>query len=149
MKKTFCFVLSIVMLLTLCACGGESADVPAGAEGIDLDLSVMSTTMVYSQLTGMFENPEAYLGKSVKMTGSFEVINDATTGNIYFICLVNDATACCQQWLEFRLADGGTYPDDYPALDSTITVSGIFNAYAEGEYTYYELKDAILDTNPQ
>lgn len=143
MKKILSFVLAAVMLCSLCACRDKSS-APVGEDGIDVDLSVLSSTMVYSQLVEMFSNPEPYLGKSVKMTGSFQVINDVTTGNIYFLCLVNDATACCQQWLEFRLADGGSYPDDYPELDSTITVSGIFNTYMEGEYVYFELRDAVL-----
>ncbi len=38
-----------------------------------------------------------------------------------------------------------SYPDDYPELGSTITISGVFDTYTEGEYMYVQLIDASME----
>ena len=37
------------------------------------------------------------------------------------------------------------YPDDFPEQMSTITVTGTFSIYEEGEYKYMTLKDAYME----
>ena len=59
-------------------------------------------------------------------------------------CIIQDATACCAQGIEFELADKRTYPDDYPEIDEEICVVGVFDTYKEGEYTYCTLRNAKL-----
>ena len=64
---------------------------------------------------------------------------------IYFACIIADATACCSQGLEFFLAGEYTYPDDYPELGTEITVSGTFETYDEDGYMYCHLVDAVFE----
>lgn len=110
---------------------------------IDADLTAMSETMAYAEATNMLEHPDNYMGKVVKAKGVFAVSND--NGNTYFACLVTDSTACCSQPFEFVLADTTrAYPAGYPALDSEITVVGVFGTYNEGANTYCRLSDAQL-----
>ncbi len=114
------------------------------AEGIDVDLTILSSTMVYSEVYNMLSAPEDYIGKTVKMKGPLVVYHDNTTGNVYFACLIQDATACCAQGLEFVLTDDYKYPDDYPEDGSEICVIGIFDTYKEGNLTYCTLREAKL-----
>lgn len=110
---------------------------------IDTDLSAMSSTMAYAEAVNMDEKPDKYKGKIVKVKGIFAVSND--NGNTYFACMLTDATACCSQPIEFVLSDTSRkYPADYPALDSEITVVGVFGTYTEGSNQYCRLSDAQL-----
>lgn len=72
------------------------------------------------------------------------VYHDDTTDNYYFTCIIQDATACCAQGIEFVLTDDYIYPDDYPKADEEICVSGVFDTYMEGDYTYCTLRNAKL-----
>ena len=110
------------------------------ADGIDVDLTAMSSTMVYSEVLNMQQTPDEYIGKIVKMKGPFNVseIGD----NRYFACIIADATACCSTGIEFVWAGEHSYPDDYPEKNQEITVIGTFNVYKEGNSQYLQLKDA-------
>lgn len=113
------------------------------ANGIDLDLTEMSATMVYSEVLGMVYEPDRYRGKVVKMAGDFSYYLDEQTGNYYFACIVQDATACCAQGIEFSLKGEHSFPEDYPELGDPVTVIGTFDTYEEGGYIYMYLKDAF------
>ncbi|MBO7377107.1 MAG: hypothetical protein ILO42_01470 [Clostridia bacterium] len=108
---------------------------------IDVDLTSMNSTMVYSQVYDMMTTPDDYLGKTVKMTGTFNF--GKGDDRYYFACIIRDATACCAQGIEFVLKDPKRFPDEYPAVNQEITVVGIFDTYYEGEYRYCQLSDAV------
>ena len=112
------------------------------ADGIDLDLTEMSATMVYSEVLGMVYEPDSYRGKVVKMSGDFSYYQDEQTGKYYFACIVKDATECCAQGIEYSLKGEYSFPEDYPELGDLITVVGTFDTYEEGGYVYMYLKDA-------
>ena len=120
----------------------ESKATAGSSEGIDVDLTVLSSTLVYSEVYNMMVSPEEYLGKTVKMDGSFALYHDEATDKYYFACIIADATACCSQGIEFVLTEDYTYPDDYPEVGGAICVVGIFDTYQEGEYMYCTLRNA-------
>ena len=128
----------------------ESESAPAtsnpaqSADGIDVDLTKLSSTMVYSEVYNMMVSPDSYIGKTVKMNGQFSYYEDPETKAQYFACIIADATACCSQGLEFVLAGDHTYPKDYPELGSEITVIGTFNIYTENGYQYCGLVNATM-----
>ncbi|MBR3018765.1 MAG: hypothetical protein IKH57_17065 [Clostridia bacterium] len=124
--------------------GIGAEELPAPAEGIDIDLTAMSATMVYSEVYSMLATPENYIGKTVKMNGSFADYLDEATGNYYCACIIRDATACCSQGIEFVLTDDYVYPDDYPEVGSDVSVVGVFDTYMEGENLYCTLRNAVL-----
>ncbi|MBO6164650.1 MAG: hypothetical protein J6N77_06335 [Lachnospiraceae bacterium] len=111
---------------------------------VDVDLTVMSATMVYSEVFNMMVTPEDYVGKTVKMTGTFQAFIYEKTGEYYFTCVIQDATACCAQGMEFVLPDEYVYPDDYPEEGSNVTVIGTFDTYMEDDLLYCHLKDSKL-----
>ena len=111
---------------------------------VDIDLTLLSSTMVYSEVYNMVYDPESYEGKTVKITGIF--LSYEVDGKIYFSCIIPDATACCAQGLEFELKDNYIYPDDYPEQGAEITILGTFTMYQEeyegNYYMFLILKDA-------
>lgn len=180
MKQWICSLLVVLLMFSFCSCGKQSANdiiaplpteditttpMPSEkpsqsqadivdsstASGIDVDLTSLSSTMVYSEVYNMIVLPENYIGKTVKMNGTFTLYqgldeNGALIpGQIYFACIIADATACCSQGLEFVLAGEHIYPDDYPELGSEITVVGTFQTYEENGYMYCHLIDAELE----
>ncbi len=111
---------------------------------IDVDLTALSATMVYSEVYNMMTVPDDYIGKVIKMNGSFTVFHDAGSSDYYFACLVKDATACCAQGIEFRLAGEHKFPEDYPYEGDEICVIGVYDTYKEGDNTYCTLKNAKI-----
>lgn len=111
---------------------------------VDVDLTVLTPGMVYAEVYNIVTEPGSYIGKTMKMKGTFGVYYDEATGQYYFACLIQDATACCQNGIEFVLDGEHVYPDDYPELGSVITVTGVFDTYEDGGYTYCTLRTAKL-----
>ena len=124
--------------------GLDSMDMTNG--DIDIDLTKLTPNIVYAQVFDMVNEPDKYIGKRVRATGNFAYTADPETGGEYFAVFIADAAACCQQGLEFVLSGEHKYPDDYPKLESSITVEGVFNTYEENGWRYCQLKDASLET---
>ncbi len=145
MKKWISLFLCMILVLAATGCGNNSSDGrPDSEDSVDVDLTALSSTMVYSEVYNMMTSPEEYIGKRVKVKGPFAFYYDEAADNYYFACIIRDATACCAQGLEFILTDDYVYPDDYPEVDEEICVIGVFDTYQEGDYTYCTLRDAKL-----
>lgn len=149
MKKNrfISLLLAICLCLSFTACGHQGQQSRAAA---DVDLTKLSSTMVYAEVYNMLSSPEKYIGKTVKMKGEFAIYyavdekGNPVPNIMYFACVVADATSCCSQGIEFELAGNPTYPDDYPQMGSTITVSGEFQTYQENGYEYIHLINATM-----
>lgn len=116
-------------------------------KGDVVDLTVLSGTMVFSEVYNMMNTPQNYEGVTVKMTGQFQVYEDAEKGKTYYAVIIPDATGCCQQGFEFVLIDDYEYPKDYPELGTEITVTGTFESYEEDGTTFCHLIDAKMTVN--
>jgi len=130
---------------------GEPEQTQTSADGVDVDLTVLSSTMVYSEVYNMlYFYPEDYYGKTVKMTGQFNVYQWVDESGVVadmpvaYACIISDATACCAEGVEFVLEGDYTYPDDYPELGTEITVIGEFQSYEENGMTWYHLVNAKM-----
>ena len=161
-RKIICLLMSLALIILITGCEenvpapetiepSESSanlpdeETPKGEDGIDIDLTLLSSTMVYSEVYNMMYYPENYLGKKVKMSGMYTMIHDEVTDKYYHGCIIMDATACCAQGIEFDLTDDYVYPDDYPKEGDTICVVGTFETYMEGENKYCTLRNAQID----
>ena len=124
----------------------EEAETPDiySTEGVDLDLTQMSGTMLFSQVNYMMYKPEKFIGQTVKVPGSFSAVYSEEEQRYYFGCLVRDRSACCVLGVEFELPEDYVYPDDYPEEGEEITVFGTFDTYQQGQYTYAVLRDAKM-----
>ena len=114
-------------------------------EGIDIDLTILSSNMIYTQVYNMMITPEDYVGKYIKMSGFYTSAEDPSTGKRYHACIIPDATACCTTGIEFVLTDDYKYPDDYPEDGGKVAVEGVFDTYDEDGNLYCTLRDAKLD----
>lgn len=115
---------------------------------VDYDLTAMSSDMVYATVYQMMVDPEAYVGKTIRMNGLYYGSYYEPTEKYYHYCIIQDALACCTQGLEFIWGDGNhVYPDEYPEENAMVVVQGVFETYQEDgdEYLYCRLKDAILE----
>lgn len=108
----------------------------------DVDLTQMNSTMVYSEVLQMMQEPDNFIGQTVKMTGAMAVYEGESRN--YYACLIADATACCAQGIEFVWKGDHAYPDDYPELGAEIVVTGTFDTYTENGTLYAQLVDAEL-----
>ena len=158
MKKLFHLLLITALIVLLSACGNKEtlqssnashgsqvqSSKPQTSDDLDVDLTKLSSTMVYSEVYNMMYTPDDYIGKTVKMKGQFAYYEDPETKAQYFACIIADATACCSQGLEFILTGEHIYPNDYPEVGSEITVTGIFELYEENGLQYCRLKDATI-----
>ncbi len=102
---------------------------------VHLDLTDMSATMVYSQVFDMVSYPSTYVGQVIKASGTFNSVyyDEISTG--YTFIIINDATGCCPQGLEFIT----TKEIDLPEPGTEIELTGVFEAYSTGQFTYYRI----------
>ena len=116
-------------------------------ETIDIDLTTMNATMVYSEVNNMLSSPSSYVGKIVKMEGPFIPFDSTNPDYCYPAIVIRDATACCASGIEFLLYGvprcskaGG---NGYPLYNEEATIVGRFETYLEGTDMYVHLVDAI------
>ena len=120
-------------------------------EGIDIDLTQLNGTMIFSQVNRMVYEPEKFVGKTVRMAGRFAFAfgynedGEVNPEQVYFACIIPDATACCSSGIEFERAGNYQYPADYPEEGDDITVTGVFEMYEEYGTEYCRLADAVME----
>ena len=117
----------------------------ASDPSVDLDLTTLSSTMIYSEVFNMMMEPMAYEGQTIKMDGNCAIYTDEETGNTYYTCVVQDATQCCSQGLEFLLDSEQYALEDYPADGDLIVIKGTFSTYEEDGGTYITIKDSVME----
>lgn len=147
MKKIPLILMLCVMCAVLAGCAASGAEMNAPAATpepltVDLDLSNLSGTVVYSQVYNIMAEPDSYLGKVIKMAGYYSAYEDTERGVVYHACVIPDATACCAQGFEFVWAGEHVWPDEYPEEGTDIIVTGRLAAYEEDGYMYLHLVDA-------
>lgn len=119
----------------------ESKEATEDSNSIDIDLTVLSSTMIYSEVYNMMSNPDEYLGKTIKIIGQYNASQLDGTEKYYHFVVISDATACCQNGIEFIWDDNShVYPDEYPENNAVIEIVGVFSSYEESGSTYYYLK---------
>ena len=164
-RRSIILAASLVFAVMLVSCGNDAPAAASGTESdtvsyddrygkpdlnerpsgeIDIDLTTMDAALMYGQLYEMAYSPDEYNGKTVKISGPFSYYEDPETKKEYFAVLISDVTACCTQAMEFELDGDYVYPQDYPPLDSQITVVGEFNCYTENYTTYCQLRNAKI-----
>ena len=83
--------------------------------------------MIYAEVFNMLIEPEKYENKRLKIKGLFTIYNEGTNDEVYSV-IVPDATACCQQGIEFFYNF-----ENRPASGSEIIVTGIFKIHQLSE----------------
>jgi len=130
-KVLFSICLSLIISMTSCS-KNNSPSVQEGQPRIDLDLTKMSASLIYSNVFNMMVDPDSFKGKTIKVDGNFRILN-GPNGEIAWTVIVPDATACCEQGLSFTWGFG----EDVPATDTPVTVTGIFTIKEIDDGIYY------------
>lgn len=107
---------------------------------VDIDLTVLTPNMIYVQVYNMMQAPDDYLGQTIKVNGTYFPLFYEQTGKYYHYVMIKDAQACCQNGIEF-VWDEWThvYPDEYPAENAEIQITGTYDVYEEEGYNYYHI----------
>lgn len=153
MKKNFIIIIFVMFIFSGCSnqeSGSSLSDTSASnntsntssslvedTSGVDVDLTKLSSTMVYAEVYNMMTYPDKYMGKTVKMSGPYTSSYYEETKQYYHYIIIEDATACCQQGLEFIWEGNHNYPDDYPKDGTKVEATGTFGKYDELGQTYY------------
>ena len=146
-KRLLKRIISLIMVFVICfITTGCKVRFKAGngsvSRGDILDLTKMSKTMVYSEVSNMMISPHDYDGRKVKMKGNMNIVKYKQRMN--YTCIIQDATACCAQGIEFVCKGDLKYPDDYPKEGEEIEVEGTFEVYTSEELEYVRLKNATV-----
>lgn len=115
MNRLWVTAAALCLLLTACSSAPAASEAvsvsapPATAtpaptpspepEGAEVDLTGLSSTMVFAEVAAMVRTPEDYVGKTVRMQGQLAVYeaNPALGIDHFYTVVIEDATACCQQ----------------------------------------------------
>lgn len=124
---------------------GSSVQAAAARSSVDVDLTILSSTMVYAEVFNMITESESYTGKTVRVHGKFAAYTDPEKSQYYPAVIIEDATACCAQGMEFILKGAPSYPDGYPEIDDDIVVVGTFETFEEEGMTFCRLADSTLE----
>ena len=114
---------------------------------IDYDLSNYNFTMISSFFFQMLIEPETYENKTFKIKGKFQSFeNEEDPAALpYFSVIMNDATMCCQEGIDFIWEGNHNWPADYPQQDQVITIVGKYIVTETDGFTYnYILASDIL-----
>ena len=109
------------------------------AKSIDIDLTIMSSTMVYAEIFNIIRNPNAYKGKVIKMSGPYDVSYYEKDKSYNHFVIIEDETACCREGLQFVWNGEHIYPDDYPEQNEKIEVIGKIGINTDNGRTYFYL----------
>ena len=130
--------LMVLSILPAAGCSDMARQNPSAPGGDILDLTAMSSTIVYAMVNDMSENPDDYMGKTIRMSGPYYPLCYDEDNLLYSHYVVAaDITACCSAALEFKWKGAHAYPDDYPVANTKIEVVGVFGSYEELNQTWY------------
>lgn len=130
MNKIFVTVILFIMV----TCGSF-----ARAAAVNIDLTKMSSTMIYSTVLNIVTTPKNFVGKTMRMRGDYTTYPISASETIH-ACLVRDAAGCCSQGLEFRLTSGR-----YPSGAGEITVVGTIAYFNQDGKDICYLTNATLE----
>ena len=148
MKRIKCLLLSgliAIAAFSMAGCGKSEAKADTTkTESVDIDLTTLSSTFVYSEVFNMIMEPLEFVGKTIKMEGTCNVYKDPDTGKAYYACFISDASQCCSQGLEFVLDEDKYQQSDYPENGEEIIIKGTFATYDENGNQYLTMLDTEL-----
>ena len=75
MKRLLALALALCLL-----CGCAAPDAPAANGDVDVDLTLLSDTVVLSEVADMLNNPRRYTDQVIRMGGTFNVVQNPVTG---------------------------------------------------------------------
>jgi len=143
--KRYLILLCALLFLSVSA-ANCSNDTGSEASEVDLDLTGLSQTLVEAQFENILSNSEEFLGKTIRVIGTYFPLYMAEYDTTYHYVIIVYGDECCQLGFEFKRDGDYAVPDDYPALNEPIEVIGVLGRYEEWgtSYLYLAVKELIL-----
>jgi len=139
-KKSI-IVLCILLLIGIFAL---SCSKDADNDGVDVDLSVLSTTMAQAEYENIVSNSGKYIGKTIRAAGIYYTMVNEQTGDLYHYVIIVQGDECCQLGFEFKRDGEYTVPDDYPGRNEAIEVTGVLSRGEDRAFPYLYLASAEM-----
>ena len=96
-------------------------------EKLAVDLTKLSSTMVYAEVFNMLVMPEEYNGSLIKVRGTFSQFIPNGKKQSVTTVVVSDALGCCQQGLELLISEDSPLKNqNLPELNQEIEIIGRF-----------------------
>ena len=122
----------------------EAVDTEAEEHVDEIDLTMMSPTMLFAEVVNMTRTPKKYDGAMVTLRGGLMILAvDLETGVGSYSCYVEDATKCCQRGIGFTI--------DRPLEDtsslvegSEVIIKGTFEVYEMGGRNFVRIADCEI-----
>ncbi len=93
---------------------------------IDLDFTRMGKTMQLTHAIRLMSEPEEFIGKAIRVSGTFQTYQDDDGSRVYGCSLssMSGCSCCSPGILEFEAPVGSKWPQDFPVVDGPLTVTG-------------------------
>jgi len=138
--------LLITVFIAGCASSGASRTTDRDAVHVDVDLTVLSETVLSAELMNIIVNSDDYIGKTIRVAGTYFYIFYEPTGQIYHYVITKQGDACCQEGLEFIWNGEHVFPDDYPATGTPIELIGVFSRDESESIRFFYLATDDIQT---
>lgn len=106
---------------------------------VDIDTNGLNKTMLTAQMQSISQEPEKYLGKTIRLTATYQKQKANTGDKFYNFAFGYDDTGCCAAWgIEFY---GDSVPDNIEDF-SSISMVGKISQYDEdgAKYTFIDVR---------
>ena len=160
-NKTFCIaksLLSLILLIALLTSCANSNAQKAGnnidlgrtpeereAAAVDMDLSILSTTVLSAELFNIFANADDNAGKMIRVRGLYANAFFSESGEYNHYIITLDGDECCREGFRFVWRGDHVFPDDYPQIDARIELDGVFTIREiDGVKSFYLATDDIF-----
>ncbi len=113
---------------------------------VDIDLTQMSSTLVYAQVYDLLVNTDAYVGQTIRMSGTYNSFDYELTGESLHFVVIADATACCAQGLEFYLPEDAEYANNGDEVEVVGTITKLQEVRGDEVYDYLSVEGKTITT---
>lgn len=144
MKGRGIAALLCAMILMLSSCGRAEKTETIPEKTVDIDLSQANSLVVFSQVSNMYAEPWNYLGAVICIRGTLGLY-ESIKGRRSYMVMVQDASACCAQGIEFEAKNEDLFDNNLLDYDDEIIVTGRFELFQEDGYSRIHLVDAVID----
>lgn len=106
---------------------------------VDIDMNGLNKTMTTAQMNSIIKDPEKYLGKTIRLTATYQKQKSETEDKNYNFAFGYDDTGCCAAWyIEFY---GDSVPKDMEDF-SSVSMVGKLDQYDENgtKYLYIDVE---------
>ena len=134
-------VLLVFILISLLSSVRPDRTVNLAPVDVDMDLTALGENMMRAEVVNIMTNPDEYLDKTIKVSGSYYRVFEQVTGRIQNIVAVFEVDSCCPpEGLEIIVGDFiDPYSFDFPLEGTKIEVIGVFSTYEMQGFDFYYL----------